>query len=161
MMGEKAVKRFLKIFFVLARLYENQYTKEKPGPLAEAWTADSRRSKMTKSEILKREILKQYRSVRSFATAMSIPYSTLVTALERGVEGMGYGTVLRICENLNLNPTDFSPLEAQDVVAAHILENQVLQRYLALNAAGREKALEIMEDLALLDKYKARSRKNK
>ena len=38
---------------------------------------------MTKAEILKREILRQYRSVRQFAIEMNIPYSTLVTALER------------------------------------------------------------------------------
>ena len=42
--------------------------------------------KMTKAEILKKEILKQYRSVRQFALQMNIPYSTLVTALERGIE---------------------------------------------------------------------------
>ena len=38
---------------------------------------------MTKAEILKKEILGQYRSVRQFALEMNIPYSTLVTALER------------------------------------------------------------------------------
>ena len=43
---------------------------------------------MTKAEILKKEILRQYRSVRQFAMEMNIPYSTLVTALERGIEGM-------------------------------------------------------------------------
>ena len=42
---------------------------------------------MTKAEILKKEILRQYRSVRQFAMEMNIPYSTLVTALERGIEG--------------------------------------------------------------------------
>ena len=41
---------------------------------------------MTKAEILKKEILRQYRSVRQFAMEMNIPYSTLVTALERGMK---------------------------------------------------------------------------
>ncbi len=41
---------------------------------------------MTKAEILKREILSQYKSVRQFAIDMSIPYSTLVTALDRGIQ---------------------------------------------------------------------------
>ena len=62
---------------------------------------------MTKAEILKREILRQYRSVRQFALEMNIPYSTLVTALERGIEGMAYGTVIRMCDKLSLNPVDF------------------------------------------------------
>ena len=53
-----------------------------------------RKSEMTKAEILKKEILQQYRSVRQFAMEMNIPYSTLVTALERGIEGMAYGTVI-------------------------------------------------------------------
>ena len=57
---------------------------------------------MTKAEILKAEILKQYKSVRQFAIDMEIPYSTLVTALDRGIEGMAYGTVIRICDKLSL-----------------------------------------------------------
>ena len=55
---------------------------------------------MTKAEILKKEILRQYRSVRQFAMEMNIPYSTLVTALERGIEGMAYGTVIKMCDKL-------------------------------------------------------------
>ena len=62
---------------------------------------------MTKAEILKKEILRQYRSVRQFALEMSIPYSTLVTALERGIEGMAYGTVIKMCDKLNMNPFYF------------------------------------------------------
>ena len=57
---------------------------------------------MTKAEILKKEILRQYRSVRQFAMEMNIPYSTLVTALERGIEGMAYGTVIKMCDKLSL-----------------------------------------------------------
>ena len=66
---------------------------------------------MTKAEILKQEILKQYKSVRQFDIDMEIPYSTLVTALDRGIEGMAYGTVIRMCDRLSLNPVDFSSLE--------------------------------------------------
>ena len=40
---------------------------------------------MTKAEILKAEILKQHKSVRQFAIEMEIPYSTLVTALDRAI----------------------------------------------------------------------------
>ena len=52
---------------------------------------------MTKAEVLKKEILRQYRSVRQFAIEMNIPYSTLVTALDRGIDGMAYGTVIIFC----------------------------------------------------------------
>ena len=109
---------------------------------------------MTKAEILKAEILKQHKSVRQFAIEMEIPYSTLVTALDRGIEGMAYGTVIRMCDRLNLNPVDFSPINQKSLLGGK-MENRVMQYYVKLNKTGRKKALELMEDYAQLDKYKA------
>lgn len=114
---------------------------------------------MTKAEILKKEILRQNRSVRQFAIEMNIPYSTLVTALERGIDGMAYGTVIRICDKLNLNPVDFSPLDKDATLGAQLLENRVMQYYLKLNQSGRDKVEELMDDLAQLDKYKTKKKK--
>ncbi len=110
---------------------------------------------MTKAEILKAEILNQYKSVRQFAIEMEIPYSTLVTALDRGIEGMAYGPVIRMCDRLNLNPVDFTPLNQKSLLGGKIMENRVFQYYVKLNKTGRKKALELMEDYAQLDKYKA------
>ena len=109
---------------------------------------------MTKAEILKAEILKQYKSVRQFAIEMEIPYSTLVTALDRGIEGMAYGTVIRMCDRLNLNPVDFSPLNQKSLLGGKIMENRVMQYYVKLNEEGREKVLGLMEDFVQLKKYK-------
>ena len=109
---------------------------------------------MTKAEILKQEILKQYKSVRQFAIEMEIPYSTLVPALDRGIEGMAYGTVIRICDRLSLNPVDFSTLEKGEVLGEKILENRVMQYYIQLNKKGRKKILEMMEDYVQLEKYR-------
>ncbi len=110
---------------------------------------------MTKAEILKKEILGQYKSVRQFALEMSIPYSTLVTALDRGIEGMAYGTVIRMCDKLNLNPVDFTSLEKGADLGDKIVENRVMQQYVKLNKSGRKKVLDLMSDFASLDKYKA------
>ena len=109
---------------------------------------------MTKAEILKQEILKQYKSVRQFAIEMEIPYSTLVTALDRGIEGMAYETVIRMCDRLSLNPVDFSSLENGESLGEKILENRVMQYYTQLNRKGRKKMLEMMEDYIQIDKYK-------
>ena len=108
---------------------------------------------MTKAEVMKQEILKQYKSIRQFALEMEIPYSTLVTALERGVEGMAYGTVIRMCEKLNLNPIDFTSLEDAEILGSRIIENKVMQYYVQLNRRGRKKILEMMEDYLQLEKY--------
>ncbi|MBE5835874.1 MAG: transcriptional regulator [Butyrivibrio sp.] len=110
---------------------------------------------MTKAEILKKEILGQYKSVRQFALEMSIPYSTLVTALDRGIEGMAYGTVIRMCDKLNLNPVDFTSLEKGADLGDKIVENRVMQQYVKLNKSGRKKVLDLMSDFASLEKYKA------
>ena len=86
---------------------------------------------------------------------MEIPYSTLVTALERGIEGMAYGTVIKMCDKLTLNPVDFTSLERDASLGAHLLENRVMQNYMKLNQLGREKVLELMDDFAEIEKYKA------
>ena len=117
--------------------------------------------KMTKAEILKKEILRQYRSVRQFAIELSIPYSTLVTALERGIEGMAYGTVIKMCDKLSLNPVDFSSLERDTSLGAQLLENRVMQYYVKLNQDGRDKILGLMDDFVQIDKYKAKGKRNK
>lgn len=116
---------------------------------------------MKKAEILKKAILSHYRSVRRFSTELGIPYSTLVTALERGIEGMAYGTVIRMCQQLKLNPVDFSPLEEHASLGVQILENDVMQNYLKLNQTGRDKVMELMEDFAQIEKYKAKAKKSK
>ncbi len=114
---------------------------------------------MTKAEILKREILRQYRSIRQFALELNIPYSTLVTALERGIEGMAYGTVIKMCDKLSLNPVNFTSLENEDTLGAMLLENRVMQYYMKLNQEGRDKVLDLMEDFLQIEKYQAKGKK--
>ena len=115
--------------------------------------------KMTKAEILKREILRQYRSIRQFALELNIPYSTLVTALERGIEGMAYGTVIKMCDKLSLNPVNFTSLENEDTLGVMLLENRVMQYYMKLNQEGRDKVLDLMEDFLQIEKYQAKGKK--
>lgn len=53
---------------------------------------------------LRNAILDQYTSLREFAKAADIPYSTLMTLLSRGVGGASFDTVLQICRTLGQNP---------------------------------------------------------
>lgn len=108
----------------------------------------------SKAELLKKEILKHYKSVRAFCLDMDIPYSTLVTALDRGIEGMAYGTVLRMCEKLSLNPVDFTPMDENSTINRKLVEKRVLQSFMRLNRDGRHKMLEFMDDFGLIEKYK-------
>ena len=109
-------------------------------------------SKM-KAEILKKVILSRYKSIRQFAVAMNIPYSTLITALERGVDGMAYSTVIRICEALSLNPLDFSPLAEGNTLSSQITTRRVMERFWKLNKSGRKRILDIMDDYTRIPEY--------
>jgi len=84
---------------------------------------------------------------------MNIPYSTLITALERGVDGMAYSTVIRICEALSLNPLDFTPLEEGNSLSSQIATRRVMEKYWKLNKNGRKKVLDIMEDYTHIPEY--------
>lgn len=107
----------------------------------------------TKTQLLKEAILSQYRSVRRFATEMNIPYSTLVTALDRGIDGMAYSTVIAICTKLSLNPVNFRPMQEEDRLSEQITTRQVMSSYHRLNAEGRRKAMEYMDDLSQIRRY--------
>ncbi len=98
----------------------------------------------SKTLILKKAILSRYKSIRQFAGEMEIPYSTLVTALERGIEGMA---------NLHLNPIDFSPLDSGGTVSDQITTRKVMDRYNRFNRAGREKIMGIMDDYLQISAY--------
>ena len=107
----------------------------------------------SKAAVLKNEILSQYRSVRKFASELGIPYSTLVTALERGIEGMAYDTVIRMCGALSLNPVDFTRLEEGNELSAQLSTKRVMEKFNKLNRAGRKKIMEFMDDYAKIPEY--------
>lgn len=109
---------------------------------------------MDRSESMKKEILAQYKSVRQFAMEMGIPYSTLVTALDRGIDGMAYSTVICMCDRLRINPVDFTPMDEETNSSSRkLLQDKVMKRFLKLNKQGRERVLEMMADMAQLEKY--------
>ena len=108
---------------------------------------------MTKAEILKKEILSRFKSIRAFCIELDIPYSTLVTALERGIEGMAYGTVIKMCERLSLDPIDFSSLDNSGARSRKLYEKKLINSFERLNREGRRKMFELMDDFALIEKY--------
>lgn len=57
-----------------------------------------------KTEKLKNIILSQHKSIRAFAKIAGVPHGTLVSALNKGIDGMAWGTVNHICECLNIDP---------------------------------------------------------
>ncbi|MBQ7011254.1 MAG: helix-turn-helix transcriptional regulator [Clostridia bacterium] len=55
---------------------------------------------------LRNAILDRYASLRQFAEAADVPYSTVMTILSRGVGGSSFDTVMRICKTLGIDPKE-------------------------------------------------------
>lgn len=58
------------------------------------------------SELVLKEIKKQYKSVKSFAKELDIPHTTLVSALKKGIGSTAYVTVSKILDALSIKRTD-------------------------------------------------------
>lgn len=63
---------------------------------------------MTRELKLRNLILDRCPSLREFARQADIPYSTLMTLLQRGIGGAGFDVVLKICETLDIDPKELS-----------------------------------------------------
>ena len=61
---------------------------------------------MTREMRLRWLILDRYPSLRQFAQAAGIPYSTLLTLLSRGIGGASFDVVMLICRQLELDPRE-------------------------------------------------------
>ena len=112
---------------------------------------------MTIEEQLKAEILKQYGSVRALTNAIGISYSTLDSALKRGISNAGVSTMIRVFQALNL---DIENIQRGDLYYAEEKENApsgkdaaLLDMYHQLNEEGQEKLLDYADDLVKSDKY--------
>ncbi|MDE5746858.1 MAG: transcriptional regulator, partial [Acetatifactor sp.] len=73
--------------------------------------------------------------------------------------GMAYGTVIKMCDKLSLNPVDFTSLERDAPLGELLLENRVMQNYLKLNQEGRDKILDLMDDFVQIEKYRQKNKK--
>ena len=60
----------------------------------------------TREQKLRNLILDKYVSLRQFALEADIPYSSLTTGLSRGIAGMQFDTVIKLCNTLGLDPRE-------------------------------------------------------
>lgn len=51
---------------------------------------------------IKNEIKRRYKSVRQFALAIDVPQSTIISAMKKGIGGMAFDTVVKICSTLGI-----------------------------------------------------------
>lgn len=101
---------------------------------------------MDKTARLKELIAQQYPSLRAFAIDAGIPYGTMVSALNNGIEGMSYGKVKTICECLNIDCGTFDPLVVNEEMSSE--EKRMLSYYSRLDDVKKKKVLEYINDIS-------------
>ena len=100
------------------------------------------------TKLIKTEIKKQFRSVRQFSMYIGVPQSTIITALQKGVGGTSFETVMHMCKVLNIKPVPGDNPVFQDGE-----KRELLDRYARLDDAGKKavRALAAIEFLRVTD----------
>lgn len=61
---------------------------------------------MNREQKLRNLIMDNFISLRNFSKKADIPYSTLMTILNRGIAGASFDTVIKICKTLEIDPKE-------------------------------------------------------
>lgn len=71
-------------------------------------------TKGKREQFLRNRILDHYTSLRQFAIQNDIPYSSVLTMLERGIGGVSFDTVMHLCHVLAIDPTELYDKTTKD-----------------------------------------------
>ena len=96
------------------------------------------------TKLIKTEIKKQFRSVRQFSMYIGVPQSTIVTALQKGIGGTSFDTIMHICDVL-----DIKPVAGEKMLFLDNEKRELLDRYTRLDAEGK-KAVRALTAVELL-----------
>lgn len=100
---------------------------------------------MTREEFLKDKIQKSGYNTKEFAAYINMPYSTLLSIINKSVGGASLDNIIKICNGLNIDINILNPY------ANNKAFNNV--NYNKLNETGKAKADEYINDLADNPKY--------
>ena len=118
----------------------------------------------TKLKVL---ILTRYKSIREFAVAINIPYSTIDNILKRGIDTTSITNIFKICKKLDISVDALSEGEIfHNKIKSHYEELSEVELYLvrkfqSFDIGGQEKIIEYMKDLESAGKYSLKSEAQK
>ena len=91
---------------------------------------------MTREELLKSYILKQYRTVKDFSVAIGLPYTTIDGILRRGVMNTRVENMIRVCQFLGIS---LDALVAGRIEPSFSIDDvSALEKYHNLPASDKE-----------------------
>ncbi|MCI5629967.1 MAG: helix-turn-helix domain-containing protein [Clostridium sp.] len=106
---------------------------------------------MDKTEYIKSLIQNTGMSTKAFANMCDIPYTTLRSMLERGVENASVNNVIKVCKNLNICvETLYEECDNPKITKD---EKNLLDNYNKLNDIGKKEANKRISELTEIPKY--------
>ena len=101
------------------------------------------------TETIKEKIDLNYKSVREFAQAVDVPYTTILTALSKGFGGTAVEKVIKICTALNIDLMEYSSdlnyLHKNNELTFTLEEIEHIKKYRTLDEYGKDVVNTILE----------------
>lgn len=102
---------------------------------------------MKREDFLKQKIKESGYNLKDFATKIDMPYTTLLSIVNKSVGGAALDNIIKICHGLGINIEMLNPYaEIEPCV-------RIINKYDVLNSLGKQKADEYIEDLNDNPKY--------
>lgn len=107
---------------------------------------------MNKTELIRQLITDTKLTMKAFAQKADIPYTTLRSMLERGIENASVNNVIKICTALNISVEYLYDMEKSAVLSHEEIE--LLNFFNNLNDIGKKEAVKRVAELTQINSYK-------
>ena len=106
---------------------------------------------MNKTELIRQLINDSRLNLKAFAKKADIPYTTLRSMLERGIENASVNNVIKICKALNISIEYLYDMEKTDTLSYE--ETELLRFFNTLNDIGKKEAVKRVAELTQINSY--------
>lgn len=105
------------------------------------------KSTMDTTEFILTLIKGKYKSIRQFALAADIPYSTVKSGLKAGINGMAVETVIKMCTTLGIRLESLMPMQTPfcDPRQLSLKEWQLITKFRNLSESSRLEVIRYLD----------------
>lgn len=107
---------------------------------------------MNKAELIRQLINDRKITLKAFSKKAGIPYTTLRSMLERGIENASVNNVIKVCAALDISIEYLYNMEKSAVLSYE--ETELLKFFNNLNGIGKKEAVKRVCELTQIDSYK-------
>lgn len=107
---------------------------------------------MNKTELIRQLINDRKLTLKAFSKKADIPYTTLRSMLERGIENASVNNVIKVCSTLNISIEHLYNLEKSIILSDE--ETELLNFFNNLNDIGKKEAVKRVAELTQINSYK-------